>query len=125
MGIPVDVMACRDADARTQYPKGLILVWANGAPVRGPFEPSPECPAVMILTKRFSFGEGQQAVLAQENRDSLVPYLPVRGDGAGPMFNGRFIWTSDARFGEATAQGPFAQPVKLMDRWETATEASS
>lgn len=120
-GIRVDVMSCHDDG--TEYPHGLTLVWGPDGPVRGPFEPDERAPAVAIVRRRFSFGEGLDAVLMEENSGRAGgSYREVRRPGVGPMFNGRFIWTSDARFGEAMGVGAFAQPVKLMDRWETPAE---
>lgn len=125
MGILIDAMACRDTDARAAYPKGLVLVAYDAAvgktrPVDGPFEPSAEMPAVAIIRTRYSFGEGMHAVLVEPDDDG--GWRAVRGRGVGPMFGGRFIWTSDSRFGEAVGAGPFGQPVKLHDRYETREE---
>lgn len=110
-GLRVDVIG------RDGPPRQLTLVEAFGERVAGPSEPSADAPAVTLERKRHSFGEGIRARLAQP--DPFGGWLPIYGEGAGPMFNGRFIWTGDSRFGEATGAGAFAQPVKLFDRWET------
>lgn len=114
MGLPVDVIAA--ANART-YPRALVLVAALGKPVSGPFEPG-EDDAVMIVAKEHSFGTGLQAVRAVFDGRVNGRWVPRREAGAGPMFNGRFVWSGDSRFGEALGESPFARPVKLFDRWE-------
>jgi hypothetical protein len=115
VGIGVDVVGVRDGGARA------VLVEVFGEPVPGPFEPGPGEEAVIIEQERFSFGKGVVAFIAE--RGGAGGWRRARRPGAvGPMFNGRFVWTSDGRFGEALGEGAFARPVKLMDRWETPAE---
>lgn len=74
----------------------------NRATLTGPnipeiFEPSEDAPEVQLLPGNL--GHGYKAVPAEH------------GEGAGPMFGGCFIYTSDSRF-------PSKQPIPLHDRWE-------
>ena len=62
-------------------------------------EPTAEAPEVELLPANI--GPGFKAVPAKH------------GDGAGPMFGGCFIYSSDGRF-------PSTAPIALHDRWESA-----
>ena len=75
----------------------------NQAILTGPgvpeiFEPNDDAPEIELLPANI--GDGFK----------IVP--KVRGKGAGPMFGGCFIYTSDSRF-------PSKQPGALHDRWES------
>ena len=62
------------------------------------FEPREDMPEVELLTGNLGHGF------------KVVPKL--HRAGAGPMFGGCFIYTSDSRF-------PSDAPIALHDRWET------
>lgn len=75
----------------------FILV---GPGVDGPFEPSDDCPALVLVRRNIS-GE----------------YLHVEppaavGGMVGPMFGGNFVYTSDSRF-------PGRYPIPVHDRYES------
>jgi hypothetical protein len=118
VGIGVDVVG-------SGAPASGVLVEVFGEPMAGPFEPGPHAAAVIIERQQFSFGEGPAAFLAEwvGGDVSVGGWRRAQRSGSvGPMFNGRFVWTSDGRFGDALGEGAFARPVKLMDRWETPAE---
>lgn len=57
--------------------------------------------------------------VALSRRTGIVSVVPVqRGTGAGPMFGGAFVWTSDSRFAEITRNAGRVGPLPLHDRWE-------
>lgn len=116
-GLIVNVVkACGEAEAMT-------LVGAFGEPVQGPFEPTESRPAVMVIWGPSVGGVRSPIAVPAGWSEEQGAYLVKRGDGVGPMFGGRFIFTSDGRFGEAlrpaNGRGFGAPPVALHDRWES------
>lgn len=119
-GLRVDVMV-RAGVNEARFPRGLTLVKALGREVIGPFEPVPDAPAIVIELEQFSFGEFPTAYLAEMQTPG--EWQPEERTGVlGPMFNGRFVWTSDSRFAQALGLRAGAAPVALKDRWETPAE---
>lgn len=98
------------------------LVQVMGERMPGPFEPTPERPAVMVDfdrggTRPAAFDAerkpGMTPALAQAAMPKFVLYNRQRVEGkVGPMTDGRFVWTSDERF-------PSDGPLPYWDRWET------
>ncbi len=89
--------------------KTALLVGPGVPPV---FEDLKDRPTVELVTRDLRHVDGP-----------YITAVPVeRGTGAGPMFGGAFIWTSDQRFGELLRglYGNAGQvgPVPLHDRWE-------
>lgn len=85
--------------------------------VDGPFEPSKECPAVLLVKNNVGTTKSVKAVPAvQDESGEWV----VRG---GSMFGGNFAATSDSRFGQAIAkligdEFRFWPAVAIHDRFE-------
>jgi hypothetical protein len=109
MGLPVEVYTGEfGGKGPLSRAKGLVLV-----NVSGPFEPSPDRPAALLL-------HGYAPSLAR-----VVPAVKAR-DGewhaiGRPMMNGAYAATSDSRFSEAVALiigAPFHGAVGIFDRYE-------
>lgn len=67
--------------------------------VEGPFEPTDDCPAVMLVK-----GALRTVILVPAELIMPGEWLPVPGNTkeyAGPMFGGNYAATSDSRFSEA------------------------
>lgn len=95
------------------------LVQVMGERVSGPFEPTPERPAVMVdydrSGNRIAVFDAEKAEVGAEPTamPPRVVYERERVEGkVGPMTDGRFIWTGDGRF-------PSITPLPYWDRWET------
>jgi len=86
--------SCSSGGISSRYDKVIVVN------IDGPFEPR----------------DGVAAVELTKGPTGHPIIVPVeRGEGAGPMFGGCFVFTSDSRFREATElQGA----VPLHDRWE-------
>jgi hypothetical protein len=94
----------------------------------GPFEPTDERPAVMLVKGNLA---GTVKAVAAEvfEVNGITHYREAKPKGSvGPMAGGCFIDTSDSRFGEAVAQVVLGDhstaaavygPVALHDRYET------
>jgi hypothetical protein len=80
--------------------KAATLVEFDGHPVEGPFSPGRDAPAIKIVKRMIGGGYLHAEPLE-------------RGEGAGPMMGGAFVYSSDSRFRELAAY-----PVPLHDRWE-------
>lgn len=94
--------------------KGLCLV-----NVRGPFQPSAEFPAALLLLNRVP-GSVRiiPAELVGEDPSRLASWKPAPG---WPMFGGNYAASSDSRFGEAIERilgAPFYGAVPIHDRYE-------
>src|SRR3954451_10793093 len=93
--------------------------------VDGPFEPTPERPAVMLVPGNVSGAVKMvPAMLLWQGEDGLASlYAPVvHADRAGPMSGGTLVSTSDSRLGDALAAlgvSRFTAAVTLHDRFET------
>jgi hypothetical protein len=90
--------------------------------IAGPFEPTPERPAVMLVHGNLpGTVKIVPAVMATPGE-----YEPDQPTGkVGPMHGGCIVSTSDSRLGEAIASlgGPrFVAGVALHDRFETPEE---
>lgn len=91
--------------------------------VSGPFEPTEDRPAAMLVDGN---GTGTAKVVPV---DALPPgrefdYEPMRGS----MMGGCYVATSDSRFSQAVQEivgGPFYGAVPLHDRFESAEYARS
>lgn len=73
--------------------------------VEGPFDPSPEYPAVRLIKRKWG----------------NVVCEPVGLEDKAKMFGGAYVTTSDSRFGEAVRKlsgYEFSFPVALHDRVE-------
>lgn len=88
MGLHVNVYKSGDYDCtaggESSYVKGFTVVNCDG-----PFEPSEDYPAAVIVKQKFGFGCSLK----------LVPESKV--DHGGTMFGGNYASTSDSRFGQA------------------------
>ena len=78
--------------------------------VEGPFEPSENAPAAKLLPN--SGGTAK-----------IVPDWVEEAEGAGPMFDGHFAYTSDSRFGKAVRKLIMADHVAIavhdrVESWE-------
>ena len=80
----------------------VTLVEVEGVPVKGPFEPSDEAPAVKIESR----------IIMGKKYYYAVPMNDVSKGHVGWMFGGGHIYTSDSRF-------PFDHAIKLHDRQES------
>ncbi len=78
--------------------------------IPGPFEPTPQCPAVRLIRRKLG---GREHIYAE-------PVEPVAEGHIGYMSGGTFIHSSDSRFSEAVGAG--GMPVSLHDRTETPAE---
>lgn len=108
MGLLVHVLKpCGEREDRT-------LVQSMGAPAPGPFEPTPERPAVLVDYAPDGVTIAVfDAIVDPSAAVSLDRYQRERVEGKlGPMADGRFVWTSDGRF-------PAMWPLAYFDRWET------
>lgn len=85
--------------------RGIDSVQAPVPPDCRVFAPSPDAPAVVLVVRRFSFGDHAY----------IEPLEP--GEGTGPMMGGCYVSTSDSRFRQL-AGARVALP--LHDRFETA-----
>ena len=78
--------------------------------IPGPFEPTPERPAVRLVRCQHA---GVQYIHAE-------PVEPVESGHIGYMSGGTFVHSHDSRFDKAVGAG--GRPVSLHDRTETPTE---
>lgn len=78
--------------------------------VEGPFEPTEDCPGVMLIEGPSCGGKGNPILVPVELIDS----------GKWYMFGGNFGHTSDSRFGKAVEEmvPGFTGAVKFHDRVE-------
>lgn len=91
--IAKDGFDCSNGGVSARFTRVVV----TGDSIPGIFDPTPDAPEVRILPGHN--GHGFRAVPADE------------GTGAGPMFGGAFVYTTDSRF-------PSRQPIPLHDRWE-------
>jgi hypothetical protein len=96
--------------------------------VEGPFEPTEDRPAAMLVPGNTA---GTVKVVAAVAGDDGT-YAPVKqnGDGkqVGPMMGGAYVATSDSRFSRAVEDllgHRFYGAVPLHDRFESAAEYES
>jgi hypothetical protein len=89
--------------------------------VDGPFEPSPEAPAVMLVD-----GNLRGTVRIVPAMQVATWWVPMIGTAApegkaGPMYGGTVVGTSDSRFCDAVTKltGVRDRVVDLHDRYET------
>ena len=77
--------------------------------VEGPFDPSPDAPAVRLVKRKYG----------------NVVAIPVGLDEFEVMFGGTYVSTSDSRFAEAVEQMSgydFGFPIAMHDRVEGAKQ---
>lgn len=118
MGITVTVLK------RSGEPEQRTLMAAFGELVDGPFEPVESAPAMAIIWGPNVGGQQLPVAVCAAWSEEHERWLPVVRTGeVGPMFSGRFIFTSDSRFASAlrehTGRDFGAAPVPMHDRWET------
>lgn len=91
------------------------LVQVDTEPMGGPFEPTPERPAVLISVgpagRRCAYDAEPQTQEAAE-RSGIMWKRAQQPGKVGPMADGRWLHASDSRF-------PTFVPVPYFDRWET------
>ena len=124
MGLIVDVLKRGTGGASnggvSSKVDDVTLVECMGRPVDGPFEPTPERPAVAIVPGNLPGTVKAVPVEQVVEGNRVRGYRLAKPDGSlGPMMGGSFIHTSDARFAEALGEGAGARPVALHDRFET------
>jgi hypothetical protein len=87
--------------------------------VEGPFEPTPDHPAVMLVPNAL----GSVVIMpAEKIGDEWLEIASNTKAYAGPMFGGNYAATSDSRFGravEAILGHRFYGAVPIHDRLET------
>lgn len=85
--------------------------------VGGPFDPSEDAPAALLLPNALG---SAKVVMAVKQGNAWVPYKPA--SGVGPMFGGTYVASSDSRFSEGVADilgRGFYGAVPLHDRYES------
>lgn len=115
MGLIVSVLK-QDGEREERTLVVDLTAPAAAGVLRGPSDPTPERPAVLI-----DFGPMRRPAVFDAD-----PELAARGiyrrerrtDCVGPMANGRFVWTSDSRFLSEL-------PLRYFDRWETPAQYAS
>lgn len=80
-----------------------------GPGIRGPFKPTPESPAVKVVT--YNTGSRKHV--------HIEPVEPCPAGYVGYMAGGSYVATTDSRFSEATG---FYGAVSFHDRTETPAE---
>lgn len=85
---------CSNGGLSSKFDKVTLV----GLGMSGPFEPTDECPAV-LLQRRIIGGK------------EYLSAIPLENKGLWNMFGGAFIYTSDSRF-------PNDYPIPLHDRIE-------
>lgn len=89
----------------------------------GPFEATPEAPAVRLV-KRVIGGEAIITATPVVEHESMACHLTGKETACGPMMGGSYIACSDSRFGKAVRAlgGNGYGAVALHDRFETWAE---
>lgn len=112
MGLILEVFKCRYGDCSAG---GISHDHAEVTAVNceGPFDPTPERPAVIIESHVAGC---LRAIPATDDGK------PKKFPGAGPMFGGTYVACSDSRFSQKVAQllgHKFYGAVAFHDRFET------
>lgn len=119
MGLIVSVY--RDSGSRMDCTNGGVsgrVTSLTVVNVEGPFEPTDDRPAVMIIDGPRA-GSAPNPILVNAVKVAGV-WMPDRPNGMiGPMFGGNYGATSDSRFSRAAGG---RRPLPIHDRFETPAE---
>ena len=116
-GLLVEVLRCADGHDCTaggiSSKHEMLVLTGDGVPQI--FDPSEDCPEVRLVVEDICFGEGRGGL-------RRVCARPVGKNGQPEegwwMFGGNFVFASDSRFPNFSAEGVMALPIPIHDRKE-------